>query len=186
MIQNTYSIYMHLSTLYILCEYSFLNILVANFFGKCNRKLQIMKAKMNCIDFLWRFLDHPNSLPALSYLPTELSYLSVKSSFTISSHCHQARSFRGAQYSVCPLPFIIQLSCSLFIFLHRSQLNPQLTPQLNPQLSPQLYPQLNTEQTKTKDCKWNGLFFTRRQNYSNCAYFNHYTNHVMHLIVSYW
>jgi hypothetical protein len=49
----------------------------------------------------------------------------------------------------------IWIPCSLFIFLHRPQLNPQLdpqlspqlNPQLNPQLSPQLNPQLNTEQT---------------------------------------
>jgi hypothetical protein len=77
------------------------------------------------------------------------------------------------------LSFSLQLPCSLFIFLHRSQLNPQLNPQLspqlnpqlNPQLSPQLNPQLNTEQTTNQRLLVKLIiFYKKTKNYSNCAY----------------
>jgi hypothetical protein len=50
-----------------------------------------------------------------------LNYLSSKAPLSISSHCLQVRLFKGAQYSACPLSFIIYFVSTLFLILPCSQ-----------------------------------------------------------------
>ena len=65
--------------------------------------------------------------PFLSVFCAQLSIFK-KLFLSISSHCLQVRLFKGAQYSACPLSFIIYFVCTLFLILPCSKHDEEKSP----------------------------------------------------------
>ena len=85
--------------------------------------------------------------PFLSANWTQLLYLSGKALFTISSHCLQARSFRGPSTLCAPYRLLSNYHApySFSSIDFNTTLNSTLHPQLNPLASPQPSTQPSTQ-----------------------------------------